>query len=251
MNPSAEQFDRVAHAYAASAVHARGQDLAWLVEALRPDPAWHALDLGTGAGHAALAVAPHTARITAVDVAERMLATARDLAAERAIANLATVRADVASLPFRDASFDAAFSRYSAHHWPRPGTALRESARVLPASATFVLIDTISPADPALDTFVNALELLRDPSHVRDWRVDEWRAALDAAGFGVASVREWTLELETEDWLARSGTEPWRADACRLLLRQAPAPARDAFAIADDGSRFRLHCALLQAWRLG
>ena len=50
MNPAAEQFDRVAAAYASSAVHARGLDLVWLVEALRPEPSWRALDLGTGSG---------------------------------------------------------------------------------------------------------------------------------------------------------------------------------------------------------
>jgi ubiquinone/menaquinone biosynthesis C-methylase UbiE len=247
LNPAAEQFDRVAAAYATSAVHARGLDLAWLVETLQPEPAWRVLDLGTGAGHAALAVAPHVAQVTAVDVAERMLATARGLAEERGLANLETVRADVGALPFPDQTFDAAFSRYSAHHWPDPDAAVREAARVLRAGAPIVLIDTISPYNPALDSYVNALELLRDPSHGRNAPESEWRARLEVAGFITEPAREWTIDLDTEEWLARAGTEPWRAEACRQLLRDAPAAARDAFDIAADGSRFRLHCVLLSA----
>jgi ubiquinone/menaquinone biosynthesis C-methylase UbiE len=247
VNPAAEQFDRVAAAYATSAVHARGLDLAWLVEALRPEPSWRVLDLGTGAGHAALAVAPHVTRVTAVDVAERMLATARGLAEERGIANLETVQADVGALPCPDRTFDAGFSRYSAHHWPDPAAALREAARVLRPGARLVLIDTVSPSDPALDTYINAVELLRDPSHGRNAPESEWRARLGAAGFAMATAREWTIDLETEEWLARAGTEPWRAEACRRLLREAPDAARDTFGIASDGSRFRLHCSLLSA----
>src|SRR5262249_5885549 len=97
---AAEQFDRVAAAYATSAVHAQGADLAWLLEALRPRSTWHVLDLGTGAGHTALAVAPHVAQVTAVDVSERMLHTAAGLATERGMANVAFRHADVAMLPF-------------------------------------------------------------------------------------------------------------------------------------------------------
>jgi ubiquinone/menaquinone biosynthesis C-methylase UbiE len=249
VNPAAEQFDRVAAAYATSAVHARGPDLAWLVEALRPEPAWRVLDLGAGAGHAALAVAPQVAKVTAVDVAERMLATARGLAEERGLANLDTVRADVGALPFPDQTFDAALSRYSAHHWPDPVAAVREAARVLRSGARLVLIDTVSPYNPSLDSYVNALELLRDPSHGRNAPESEWRVRLLAAGFVVEPARAWTIDLDTEEWLARAGTEPWRAEVCRRLLREAPAAARDAFDIAADGSRFRLHCALLSARR--
>lgn len=247
MSNAAEQFDRVAAAYATSAVHAQGLDLAWLVEKLRPQPAWHVLDLGTGAGHAALAVAPHVAQVTAVDVAERMLATARRLAEERDLRNITYTRADVTALPFADAAFDAAITRYSAHHWPDPAAAAREAARVLRPHALFILIDSISLEAGSLDTFINAVELLRDPSHVRNARLSEWRRHLKHAGFEIELVREWPLTLDTENWLARSATSAWRAEACRQLLREAPLAARDAFGIAVDGSHFNLPCAVIAA----
>lgn len=249
MNQAAEQFDRVAAAYVSSAVHASGPDLAWLLDALQPQPGWHVLDLGTGAGHAALAVAPRVAQLTAVDVAPRMLETAARLAHERGITHLATIYADVAALPFASGSFDAAITRYSAHHWPDPGAAMREAARVLRPGAPLVLIDTVAPETVALDTFINAVELLRDPSHVRDAGVAEWQRRLEVAGFYVETRREWSIELATEEWLARSVTEPWRAEACRHLLRDAPEAAVAAFAIGDGGTQFSLCCALVAARR--
>jgi ubiquinone/menaquinone biosynthesis C-methylase UbiE len=247
-NPE-EQFDRVARAYVTSAVHAQGADLVWLVEALRPEPTWQVVDLGTGAGHAALAVAPHVASVRAMDVSARMLEEAGNLAAQRRCANLSFTQASVDALPLPDAACDAAISRYSAHHWPRLDGALAEAARVLRRGAPLVVIDTVSPEAPALDTFLNALELLRDPSHGRNARLSEWTALLERSGFAVQAPRSWQIDLRTEEWLARAASADWRGEACGRLLREASRAAQEAFAITDDASGFSLPCALLLARR--
>ncbi len=246
---SAQQFDRVAEAYASSAVHAAGADLRMLVEMLAPEQGWHVLDLGTGAGHAVMAVAQHVAHVAAVDVSHRMLATAGRLCSERGITNVEFVQADVRRLPFPAQHFDAAISRFSAHHWLEVDTVAGELARVLRPEAPFVLIDTISPDDLGLDSFLNALELLRDGSHARDARVNEWQDRLTRHGFSVETVRTWQIELETEDWLHRSSPPAWRAEAALRLLAEAPALAREALRIAEGGTRFSLPCALIQMRR--
>src|SRR4030088_2207408 len=81
------QFGAVADAYATSAYHATGADLAALVQAARLGGTERVLDLGCGAGHAALAMAPGAAHVTAVDVTPDMVATASRLAAERRVAH--------------------------------------------------------------------------------------------------------------------------------------------------------------------
>lgn len=246
----ATQFDRAAAAYATSAVHAQGRDLHWLLDALQPQPAWQVADLGTGAGHAALAVAPHVAHVHAIDVARRMLDTAATLAAQRGIANVSFHQASVDDPPLTHASMGAIISRFSAHHWTHPDAALAAAARIAKPGAPLVLIDTVSPPDLALDTFLGAVELLRDASHVRNGSVAEWAVRLDRAGFDLLDVREWPVELDVEDWIARAATEPWRAAAVRDLLRTASPAALEAFVIAPDTSRFSIPGALLYARRV-
>jgi SAM-dependent methyltransferase len=234
MSDASVSWDRVAAAYATSPIHAAGEDLGWLAEALAPEPGEAILDIGCGAGHAGFAVAARGAVITAVDTSERMLETARLLAEERGLSDYTAVRADGAELPFGDGSFDGVVSRYSAHHWPDVGAALHEAARVVRPGGRVVVVDTVVPDAPALDSLVNALELLRDPTHGRNLRIGEWRSLMAEAGLSVDGERRWMIPLETVSWFARMQTEAWRADAACALLRAAAPEAVEALDIDGD-----------------
>ena len=230
------QFGAVAANYATSAVHVHGPDLAAMLGAvaLRGDEA--VLDAGTGTGHTALAFAPRAGHVVAVDLSEPMLEQGRRLAAERGIANVAFARGDVERLAFPDASFDLVTSRFAAHHVPRPRAAAAELARVLKPGGTVLLADVVSPGDPATDTFLNAIELLRDPSHVRDHSVLEWRGILNDAGFVVDEVGTWPLRLEFASWVTRMGTPEPSVAQIRSLLDAAPTEVRTALAVEADHS---------------
>jgi SAM-dependent methyltransferase len=234
-DPVRRQFGAVAAAYATSSYHAAGPDLAALVQAAGLTGREHVLDLGCGAGHTAFAIAPHAASVTAVDLTPEMLEVAAGLAAERGVTNVTFRPADVAALPFDDASFDLVTSRVSAHHYADPATALVEAARVLRPGGMILLIDTIAPEDPALDTFYNAVELLRDGSHVRNRRISEWAHMLAAAGFAPETLLEFTIELDGDSWVQRSQTPPDLVAAIRALFAHATPAARAAFALRDDG----------------
>ncbi|MFH1475507.1 MAG: methyltransferase domain-containing protein [Chloroflexota bacterium] len=246
-DPLRAQWAAVAERYGTGWSHADGPDLRWLVEAAAPRPTDHALDLGTGAGHAALALAPHVAQIEAIDPTPEMLAVARRLAAERGIGNVAWGEALADNLPYPAAAFDIAISRFSIHHWPDPAGAFREVARVLRPGGRIVLVDLVAPEEAGLDTFLNAVELLRDPTHGRSLRASEWRTAIAGAGFRGDIAREWRFRHDTEDWLSRTAPVPWRAEAVRLMLREAPEAARSAFEIATDGSGFTVGAVVVAA----
>lgn len=225
------QFGAVAAAYATSAVHASGEDLRRLVEAARLTGQESVLDLGCGAGHTALAVAPGAREVVAVDVTPQMLEVARGLASERGVENVSFRLADATALPFSTGSFDLVTSRYSAHHYADPGRALEEVARVLRPGARLLLVDTVAPEDPALDTFMNAVELLRDASHVRNCRISEWERLFLAAGLSPRVLLRRTLELEGESWVKRSLTPESMVTALRQLFADAGAAPRTAFAL--------------------
>jgi SAM-dependent methyltransferase len=243
------QWAAVAERYGTGWSHAGGPDLVWLVEAAAPRPTDRAIDVGAGAGHATLAIAPHVAHVTAVDPTPEMHAVAALLAAERGVANVDFVEATADALPFAGGALDLAVSRFSIHHWPDPAAAFREIARVLRPGGRVVLIDLVAPEETHLDTFLNAVEVLRDPTHGRSLPPSDWRAALAAAGLAGGVVREWRFRHDTEDWLSRTAPTAWRADATRRMLREAPAAARAAFEIAPDGSAFTVGAVVIAATR--
>ena len=112
-----QRFGRAAADYATSEVHAKGASLARLVELTEPKPHWRVLDVATGAGHTALAFAPHVAKVTATDITKEMLAETRKLAKARGLSNVKTLSAGAEDLPFPDASFDLVVCRLAAHHF--------------------------------------------------------------------------------------------------------------------------------------
>ncbi len=244
------QFGAVATNYVTSAVHARGADLAELVRLAALRGHERVLDLGTAVGHTAFALAARADRVVGIDLTAEMLDHAQRLAAERAIANLDLVRGDVTHLPFPDATFDVVTSRYSAHHYARPEQVAREVARVLRPDGRFLLADTVAPDDPALDTFVNAVELLRDRSHVRDHTIGQWQAMLAAAGLRAEVVYVWEVALDFAEWVARMKTPPEAVALLRTLLSEAPPAARETFRIAaGERLSFCLKGAIIQARR--
>jgi ubiquinone/menaquinone biosynthesis C-methylase UbiE len=242
------QFGPVAANYATSAVHVGGPDLNAMLEAAGLRGGERLLDAGCGAGHTALAFAPRVAEVVGVDLTEAMLVQGRRLAAKRELANITFQRGDVERLAFPDASFDMVTSRYSAHHYPHPSAALREFARVLRPGGTLLLVDVVAPDEPAQDTFLNAIELLRDPSHVRDHTVDQWRRLIEAAGLAAEALGSWPLRLEFESWVARMNTPFLAITQIRALIDGAPREVRSALAI-EDGYSLSVSVALLRGRR--
>jgi SAM-dependent methyltransferase len=242
----AGQFGPRAAAYVASAVHAQGEDLQQLAAMVKGSPQARVLDLGCGGGHVSFNAAPHVAEVVAYDLSEDMLAAVAATAAERGLANIRTERGRVEALPFADASFDFVLTRYSAHHWDDLGAALREARRVLTPGGRAGFADSASPGTPLIDTFVQAIELLRDPSHVRNYSIAEWKAALKAAGFAPGAVTERRLRLDFASWIARMRTPELHAQAIRSLQARMPEEVSRHFAVEPDGS-FMLDTMVIEA----
>jgi len=239
------QFAPVAANYATSAVHAAGPDWRARVEALPVGGDGRVLDVGCGTGHTALAFAPRVATVTAVDLTEGMLAQGRRLAAERGIDTVTFRQGDVERLPFADGSFDLVTSRYSAHHYPHPLEALREVARVLAPGGVFLLVDVVAPEAAAADAFLNRIETLRDPSHVRDHTVVQWHDILETSGLVAETRGGWPLRLEFRSWVTRMNTPPAAVAEIQDLLDCAAPGIRAALAVEDDYS-FSAPVALLK-----
>lgn len=240
------QFGPRAKAYVESAVHAQGADLDALeqvVGALRPQ---RALDLGAGGGHVSYLLARHAAEVTAADLSSEMLAAVAATARERGLANIRTVEAPAERLPFDDSHFDFLACRYSAHHWRDFAGGVREARRVLKRGSSAVFIDAYAPGPALFDTHLQAVELLRDTSHVRDYSAGEWVAALGRSGFALTGCRTWQVRMDFPVWIARMRTPEEHVRAIRALQKAASAETKAHFAIEEDGS-FLLDILMLDA----
>ncbi|MCB8876556.1 class I SAM-dependent methyltransferase [Acidisoma silvae] len=231
------QFGPRAAEYLTSAVHAQGEDLAHFSAMLVEDGAGsRVLDMGCGGGHMSFAAAPFVREVVAYDLSPEMLSVVAHAAGERGLDNLLTEQGEAEALPFEDGSFDWVVSRFSAHHWTGWRAGLQEAHRVMRPGGRGVFIDVVSPGAPALDTYLQSVEVLRDTSHVRDYSAGEWEATLADSGFMVQATRRHRLRMDFTTWIARMRTPEVMANAIRALQGAMAEPVRRHFAIEADGS---------------
>jgi ubiquinone/menaquinone biosynthesis C-methylase UbiE len=231
-----QQFGQVAANYSTSTVHAQGVDLIEMVKAANLTGQEKVLDAGCGTGHTALNFAPHVAQVIALDFTAGMLEQGRKLASERNLDNIDFQLGDVEKLKFADGEFDVVVSRYSAHHWPHPQNALHEFWRVLRPGGQFILSDVVSFNDFTADTFLQAIELLRDTSHVRDHTVEQWLTMLTTAGFQAEPVFTWDVEIEFTSWVKRMATPAPNVTMIQALFDGAPQEVRTALQVQPNYS---------------
>lgn len=245
-----DQFSKVAENYRTSKVHASGADLERMAAIVQRCQAATVLDVGCGAGHVSMAVAPWGKQVVAYDLTAQMLEQVQRLAHERQLSNIVTCQGDVEQLPFDNQSFEIVLSRYSAHHWPNPQRALHECLRVLKPGGLFLLSDIVAPEEPGYDTFLQSIELLRDHSHVRDHSISQWQAMLAQYDLSATVLMTWHLPLNFQAWVTRMATPQAYVQIIKQLFDSAPADVRQAFYL-DAEYNFSIPGALFEARKCG
>jgi ubiquinone/menaquinone biosynthesis C-methylase UbiE len=217
-------FGAHAQAYVTSASHAKGDDLAQLVDMAQAQADWLVLDVATGGGHTGLMLAPRVKQVIALDLTEAMLHAARTHAETKGV-SIAYTAGDAECLPFGDAVFDLVICRIAPHHFPNIEAFMQESARVLKLGGLLVIQDHLLPDSKKAGRYVDAFEKLRDPSHVRGYASYEWRKLYEAAGFAIEQTETFVKAHDLLSWAERMGCDAITIERLQVMLMRAPAKA--------------------------
>ena len=196
-----------ADAFRESAVHREGPDLDLLVEWCEPGVGVEALDVATGGGHVARRLREAGCEVVSLDPAPGMRPT---------------VVARAEEIPFADGSFDVVACRIAPHHFDDVRAAMSEMARV--SRDRVVVEDNLFTSE----AFEEA-ERLHDPTHVRCYSEQEWRAFFAESGLEVEATETFERWLDVEAWLARVETPEADAARARELLADRTEDGRVMF----------------------
>jgi ubiquinone/menaquinone biosynthesis C-methylase UbiE len=221
----------------------------WLVEHAVPAPDDLVLDVAAGTGLVARALAPLTRAVVALDATDAMLAAGKAAVDRDGTGNVVFQRGDATALPFLDATFSLAVTRFSLHHVTDPAALVRELARVCRPGGRVVVMDMVAGDDPEVAAGQDAVERRRDPAHRHLVTGPGLRAALAGAGLTVATVDERAVARPVEPWLAQGCTDEAAAAALRTDLA-AEADGRGGPTGVDahwhgDELRFRQHWVVM------
>ena len=219
------RFANVATNYSSSKFHTASERMQEVLDLAQPKPGDLALDVATGTGNTAFALAPYVRRVIGLDLTREMLDEARRVAAAKAIVNVDWVLGDAAALPFEDEKFDLYAVRAAPHHFPDIDLFLREAFRVLRPGRDAVFIDCAAPA--AARDFLHQVEMRRDPSHVRSLTVDEWVEQVEGAGFEIEVAKERELDWDYDEWMQNQAVEPALAEELARVIESAQGEARE------------------------
>ena len=214
-----DQFTRQAVPFATAPGIKDEASLGLVIDFSGVGPGDTVLDVACGPGILACAFARVAKHVTGIDITPAMLERARALQQERGLTNVTWDQGDVLPLPYPAARFTVVTSRYAFHHFLDPKAVLAEMARVCAPGGTIVVIDA-APARAKADAF-NAMELLRDPSHVRAMPEEELRHLFTRVGLPEPRVTGYRLDAEMEGLISRSFPRPGDDEKLRRIFRDS------------------------------
>ena len=232
---SAAQFQRQSDNYGKSHILADTQDVVAGLAGISTPSDGVALDVATGGGHTALCLARHGWKVTAGDIAPRMLENAKKLCAEAGF-TIETKLFPAEAIPFPDGTFDLITVRVAPHHFSSAPAFILETARVLKPSGHFLLIDgTVPDDDPETEEWMHAVEKWRDPSHVRLLSRKTWEKLVREAGMQVLRSELQHLKQPDLQWyFETAATSAENRQHVLNAVHTASAHVRQALQIGNE-----------------
>jgi ubiquinone/menaquinone biosynthesis C-methylase UbiE len=215
------RFGASAENYVTSSIHSGGYTLDKLIELVAPVQDQRVLDVATGGGHVALALAQRGAAVIASDLTVKMLEVARRHISKQG-SSLTYCCNNAEALPFPEGSFDRVTTRLAPHHFQDAPRYMSECARVLRSGGLLGVVDHAGAIDFQVAKYVNAFEKLRDPSHAWEFNEIEWKALFHEAGLRVTHSEVVRQRVLFNWWTKMQNCDAETVMRLRVMLRQMP-----------------------------
>lgn len=244
------EFTHQAATFNASPVMSSAETLQTLLDVIpsAKDQRW--LEVACGPGLISRALAPRVGSVHGVDITQAMIDLARSEAKAAGLTNAEFSVGDATALPFEDASFDGAVTRFSLHHIPVPGRCVGEMARVVRPGGWVVLGDHVTDSDQEAAAWHQEVERLRDPSHWACLTPKQLRRLAERAGLALEEERLIPIVLDFEEWLTRGSGGPSMRQLVATALAERPEGC-DAYRLGSEpNGKPTLHLRYwLSLWR--
>ena len=240
MDPK-KQFTRQAKLYAKSPLFSSGLSLKLLSSLLQEKKFFMGLDIGTGAGFTAFEISKNSREVIAIDISEGMLEEAESIKREREIDNVTFKIGRAENIESPDESFDLITCRTAAHHFFDIEKSMKEIHRTLKKSGSVYIIDTITSDQKSLNEWHQKIESLRDPSHVKNYSLIEWRSLIRNSDLELKNIFQTRVNMEIEDWMERSGTIERKKSILRNHFKRSSKKVKQFFGIENIENDYKFY----------
>ncbi|QTL97414.1 methyltransferase domain-containing protein [Iocasia frigidifontis] len=234
LNKVRKNFGQRASEYRKSSTHGNPVVLERMIELIKPSSEASALDVATGGGHTAIALATSVQQVVAIDITPEMLTEAKIASRQEGISNITFRVEDVHNLNIPDCQFDIVASRFAVHHFSDVNKALREMCRVLKPGGKFYILDCSVIDGEEFEKEINHIELLRDSSHQFSYSPRLWNQLLKELPLTIEHTSLLKEQYELPLWFDRMETARDSRDKIFQILKNLSAEGKTHYPFGEN-----------------
>jgi len=217
--------------------HALEADISRLVELAEVGRNDAALDMVTGLGHVARALAIEARQVDAFDPDEEILRGAMKLTERAGIKNINFFVGSPLSLPCEEKAYDIVTARMALRHLADGSGLLKEAHRFINSDGRLILADALAPPHAELVSFLENMLALYDQSHLKAYTLAELETILEKAGFYIDNIEIYPKEHVFDSWSKQLGADEESIRMLASLLHSAGTRAKRHFRIIEDDQK--------------
>lgn len=212
------EFSNQAHFIHNSKIFNNNQIIQKIISMAGVRPTDQVLDLACGTGIMTRTIAEKTKKVIAVDITDKMVNLTQKMCNENGLDHVKVFNRNAEKLNFEDNFFDVIITRLSIHHFKNPDIVIKEMKRVLKDDGRIIIADIFSSELLEENQLHNAIEQLRDPTHVKALSQSEFQSLFDTNGLAIKNMNIIETQREYGEWLKITNA-PERYEALYIVLK--------------------------------